>query len=171
MGKRLVTVGSITREQAAAQLPFLAARYGGRRNAIREITHTQPDLVFWISPEGRFIDAREAHLANPPKGFEHILHDEPRYGGFLRGRVAWYGEQQFVVVYVPADSLVEGSAVTQFASGFRGFPVPVDAGALVISDNGDLYGTVDDVLARSWADDDDDPDPDPAEARGVRALG
>lgn len=148
MGKRLVTIGSVDRDLAAERLPFLAAKYSGRRGAIREITHTQPDLVFWISPEGRFIDARDAHLKNPPKGFEHILHEEPHYGGFLRGRVAWYGDQQFVVVYVLPNALVEGPAVRQFVDGLRGFPIPVDAEALVISDNGDLYGTVDDVIER-----------------------
>ena len=151
MGKRLVTVGSVDREVASEHLPFLATKYSGRRNAIREVTHTQPDLVFWISPEGRFIDAREAHLKNPPKGFEHILHDEPAYGGFLRGRVAWYGEQQFVVVYVAANALVAGTAVDQFVTGLRGFPTPVDTEAYVISDNGDLYGTVEDLVARSFA--------------------
>ncbi len=148
MGRRRVTVGSIDRAAAAERLPFLAAKYKGRRNAIREVTHTQPDLAFWISPEGRFIDAREAHLKNPPKGFEHILHDEPHYGGFLRGRVAWYGDQQFVAVYVVSDALVEGPALRQFVDVLRGFPTPVSASALVISDNGDLYGTVDDVIER-----------------------
>ncbi|MEN0064278.1 MAG: hypothetical protein AAGA48_19165 [Myxococcota bacterium] len=149
MGKRLVTVGSVSRDAASERLPFLAKRYSGRRNAIREVTHTAPDLVFWISPEGRFIDARDGHLRNPPKGFEHILKDEPDYGGFLRGRVARYGDQQFVVMYVRPDSLVEGPAVGQFLDGLAEFPTPVNPDALIISDNGDLYGTVDDLRSRA----------------------
>ncbi|MEZ4316982.1 MAG: hypothetical protein R3F61_05750 [Myxococcota bacterium] len=165
MGKRLVTVGSISREDAAERLPFLASSYPGRRTALRDITHADPDLVFWISPDGRFIDARDGHLRNPPKGHEHILRDQPDYGGFLRGRIAWYGEQQFVVVYVRPDALVAGPAVHQLVAGLGGFPVPVDADALVISDNGDLYGTVDDVISRS--DDDHDPSPEAAAAWGT----
>lgn len=148
MGKRLVTTGSVSREDAARELPFLSKRYPGRRNAIRDITHADPALVFWISPEGQFIDARDGHLRNPPRGFEHILRDEPHYGGFLRGRVAWFDEQQFVAVYVPSDALVGGPALTQFLRGVARFPIPLSPEALVISDNGDLYGTVADLNDR-----------------------
>ena len=111
MGKRLHTTGSISRDDAAVNPPFLSDRYSGRRTEIRRITHTDPELVFWISPEGNFIDARGAHLKNPPPGFDHILHDEPDYGGFLRGRVADYADQQFIAVYTRQGALVEGPAI------------------------------------------------------------
>ncbi len=141
-------MGSVSRESAAEDLPFLEHGYRGRRAAIREVTHLCPELVFWISPSGEFIDARDGHLANPPKGRADILEDEPDYGGFLRGRVASYAGTQFVVVYCRADALVEGDAVTQFADGLARFPVPVAGSTLVISDNGDIYGTVEDVVGR-----------------------
>lgn len=153
LGRRRVTVGSLSREEAADRLPFLAASTSGRRTAIREVTHRDPELVFWVSPEGRFIDARDGHLRHPPKGFEHILQDEPDYGGFLRGRVATYGQQQFVVVYVRSEALVDGPAITQLLRGLAHFPVPVAPDALVISDNGDLYGTLDDVRGRAHPQD------------------
>jgi hypothetical protein len=52
----------------------------------KELTHSQPDLVFWIYPDGRLHDARDVHAHNVPRGYEYILDDEPDYGGFLRGR-------------------------------------------------------------------------------------
>ena len=149
MGKKIAAVGSVSREEASVALPFLAERYSGRRTEIRRITHTDPELVFWISPEGHFIDARGAHLKNPPQGFEHILHDEPDYGGFLRGRVADYADQQFIAVYTRQEALVEGPAVKQLLSGIDEFPIPINVDCLVISDNGDLYGTIDDLRDRS----------------------
>ena len=88
----MITVGSVTRAEAAETFAFLAERFSGRRNAIKELTHLQPDFVFWIYPDGRLHDARDAHARNVPKGYEHIVHDEPDYGGFLRGRVVtWNG--------------------------------------------------------------------------------
>ena len=149
MGKKMISVGSVSRDEAALLLPFLTERYSGRRKEIRRITHTDPELVFWISPEGSFIDARDAHLKNPPDGFEYIVHDEPDYDGFLRGRVAHYADQQFVAAYVRPEALVDGPALAQFLSGSDEFPIPLSDDCLVISDNGDLYGTIDDLRDRS----------------------
>ncbi|MCO7223517.1 hypothetical protein [Pleionea sp. CnH1-48] len=84
----MITKGSVTREKAASQFEFLAEKYRGRRKAIKEFTHTAPDFVFWIYPDGELFDAKDAHKKNVPKGYRHILEDEPDYGGFLRGRVA-----------------------------------------------------------------------------------
>ncbi len=76
-------------------------------------------------------------------------HDpESCYGGFLRGRVAQYAGQQFIAVYVPSDALVAGAALRQFLHGVGQFPVPISTDALVISDNGDLYGTLVDLRQR-----------------------
>ena len=148
----MITRGSISREAAAARFPFLAANYQGRRKAIREFTHRDPDFVFWIYPDGRLHDARRAHRQNVPKGFEHILKDEPDYGGFLRGRVASLGEDQLVVVYCRPEALAEGGdRAKQFVAGISRIPVPLKPQALVISDNGDLYGTVADLMEATAA--------------------
>lgn len=61
--------------------------------------------MFWIYPDGTLFDARDAHRTNIPRGYEHILKDEPEYGGFLRGRVATQGEDQLIVVYCVPDAL------------------------------------------------------------------
>lgn len=84
----MLTLGSITREEAAARFPFLAAKVSGRRRLIKDFTHRDPDLVFWVYPDGRLHDARRSHRDNVPRGYEHIIDDEPDYAGLLRGPVA-----------------------------------------------------------------------------------
>ncbi|RYZ05159.1 MAG: hypothetical protein EOO73_21400 [Myxococcales bacterium] len=149
----MLSLGSISRSEASAHFPFLSARFRGRRSAIKEFTHRDPDFVFWIFPDGRLHDARRAHAANVPRGFEYILDDEPDYGGFLRGRVATdIDGNQLVVVYCRSEALAEpGPKLNQLLSGIRELPVPVNAGALVISDNADIYGTIDDLERRALA--------------------
>lgn len=145
----MLTVGSVSREAAAQRFAFLAPKYSGRRKAIKEFTHRDPDFVFWIHPDGRLHNARDSHARNVPRGYEYILHDEPDYGGFLRGRVASLFEQQLIVVYCRAEALsAPGEKLTQFLRGLEQVPVLVRDDALVISDNGDLYGTIADVKAR-----------------------
>ena len=146
----MLTVGSVPREVAAQTFAFLSPRFRGRRAAIKELTHRDPDFVFWIFPDGRLHDARDAHRSNVPRGYEHIVDDAPDYGGFLRGRVASDDEQQIVVVYCRAEALVApGPALGQLLLGLRALPVPLADSALVISDNGDIYGTVGDLHARA----------------------
>lgn len=145
----MISVGSLSREQAALRFPFLAPRFRGRRSAIKEFTHQDPDFVFWIFPDGRLFDARDAHRRNLPRGYEHILQDEPDYGGFLRGRLASNEEHQLLVVYCRAEALVlPGPKLTQLLTGLRHLPVPLEDDTLVISDNGDIYGLMADLVAR-----------------------
>jgi hypothetical protein len=145
----MITVGSVSREEAALHFPFLAQKFSGRRKAIKEFTHRGPDFVFWIYPDGRLFDARDAHIKNVPRGFEHILQDEPDYGGFLRGRVASLLEQQLIVLYCREEALAApGEKLTQLLTGLAVIPIFVADEALVISDNGDLYGTFADLLER-----------------------
>lgn len=146
----MITVGSLSREEVAQHFPFLAQKFSGRRRAIKEFTHRDPDFVFWIYPDGRLFDARDAHIKNVPRGYEHILEDEPDYGGFLRGRIASWFEQQLIVIYCREEALaVPGEKLTQFLKGLAQVPVLVAEEAVVISDNGDLYGTVADLQERS----------------------
>lgn len=146
----MLTVGSVSREEATEIFAFLSPRFRGRRAAIKELTHRDPDFVFWIFPDGRLHDARDAHRHNVPRGYEHIVDDEPDYGGFLRGRVASDGDHQIVVVYCRPEALAApGPAVNQLLAGLRALPVPLSDSALVISDNGDIYGTVADLVARA----------------------
>lgn len=145
----MIDLGSASRDEAARRFPFLAPGFRGRRAAIREFTHRDPDLVFWISPEGRLLDARDSHLRHPPKGQAHILRDEPDYGGFLRGRIASLGDDQLIVVYCRPETLAApGPQLRQFLSGLLEVPVPLRPDALVISDNADIYGTLVDLRER-----------------------
>ncbi len=130
--------------------PFLAARYRGRRKALKEFTHFSPDFVFWVSPEGNLIDARDSHRRNPPRNHEHILRDEPHYGGFLRGRVATsVDEDQLVVVYcLPELLATHTSEAERLLKALAALPVPLADEALVVSDNADIYGTIADLIDR-----------------------
>jgi hypothetical protein len=146
----MITVGSVSREDAARRFPFLAPNFSGRRRAIKDFTHRDPDFVFWIYPDGRLHDARRSHRDNLPRGHEHILDDEPDYGGFLRGRVASFGGDQLVVVYCRETALAAaGPQLDQFLQGLSQLPVPLSDEALVVSDNADLYGTVADLYLRA----------------------
>lgn len=153
MGKNMITVGSIPRALAAAWFPFLAPSYRKRRRAIRDFTHTAPDFVFWIKPGGELFDAKDSHLRHVPPGFGHIVRDEPDYCGFLRGRLkANTDGQQLIVVYCRPDALAtDHLKITQLLDGLSQLPLPVDLGALVISDNADIYGTLEDLEGREAA--------------------
>ena len=146
----MITIGSVSRAEAAARFSCLGVHAKGRRTAIRALTHRQPDFVFWIYPDGRLHDARDSHAAHPPRGFEHIVHDEPDYEGFLRGRVVSLGEDQLVVVYCRSEALAaSGPQTVQLVRGLSQLPVPLLPEALVISDNADLYGTFADISERT----------------------
>ncbi len=103
--RSMISLGSISREDAEKRFPFLAVHYRGRRSAIRQFTHLDPDFVFWIASDGTLLDARDSHLRNPPRGYKRILNDEPDYGGFLRGRVASLLDDQLIVVYCREEAL------------------------------------------------------------------
>src|SRR5579871_5956147 len=105
MSSAIITVGSITRDAAAATFAFLDYRYSGRRKAIRDLTHRDPEFVFWIFPDGKLHDARGSHRDNVPKGYDHILSDEPDYCGFLRGRIVRFAGHQLIVVYCRSEAL------------------------------------------------------------------
>lgn len=142
----MITVGSISRVEAAQNFEFLAPNFRGRRNAMRAFTHTAPEFVFWIAPDGELLDAGNAHKDNPPENYEWILDDEPDYGGFLRGRVARRFEHQLVVIYCRAELLADDkNAIAQLLDGLGQMPIPIDENALVASDNADIYGTVADL--------------------------
>lgn len=56
------------------------------------------------------------------------------------------GAEQLVVVYCRPETLAEsGPKLRQFLTGMERLPVPLQRDAVVISDNGDLYGTMADV--------------------------
>ncbi|MBK6609320.1 MAG: hypothetical protein IPG24_28525 [Leptospiraceae bacterium] len=100
-----------------------------------------------ISPNSTLYPKK--HFQKLTRGYEHIVDDEPDYGGFLRGRVASNFGPQLIVVYCRPESLAEkGEKLDQFLKGMKQIPVALDNSALVISDNGDMYGTYRDCQER-----------------------
>ena len=145
----MITTGSISRERASGEFPFLASKFKGRRAAIKDFTPLAPEFVFWVGPDGSLHDAHDAHRQNPPPGFAHIIDDPPDYGGFLRGRLASQNSRQLLVVYCRPEALSgDWPAVRQLLAGLEMLPVPVSEDTLVISDNGDVYGTLADLRSR-----------------------
>ncbi len=148
----MITVGSISREEASQAFEFLDEGFRGRRTAIRDLTHGTPEFVFWIYPDGRLHDARTSHRAHPPRGHEHIVKDEPDYGGFLRGRVVRHGGRQLIAVYCRSEALATATpSLRQLLTGLGQMPMPIDDDALVVSDNADIYGTVTDLWERTYS--------------------
>lgn len=146
----MITVGSVSRDAAASKFYFLQKNIKGRRKAINEVTHSNPEFVFWIYPDGRLFDAKNAHIRNYPKGYAWILDDEPDYGGFLRGRVARSLDGQFVAVYCRSEALAyDAKKIGQFLDGISQLPIPLEEDALIVSDNGDIYGTIRDMELRA----------------------
>ncbi len=145
----MITIGSIKRETAQVDFPFLAKKFKGRRKELKNFTPLNPDFVFWIFPDGNLFDAKDAHRKNYPTGYKHILDDEPDYGGFLRGRIASNYGPQLIIVYCRSEALIEkGEKLQQLLEGMSEIPIPILGDTLVISDNGDIYGTLDDLCKR-----------------------
>jgi hypothetical protein len=65
---------------------------------IKIITHTKPLLVFWVTPTGEVLDAKDAHFENPPNNDKSVLSDKT-HKGHLRGRSALIGNKVYVVIY------------------------------------------------------------------------
>lgn len=147
----MITIGTVERTAAAEWFPFLSEDYRGRRTAIRELTHGMPEFVFWIYPDGTLHNTRNSHKSYPPPGYSHIVNDEPDYGGFLRGRVVRNCGRQLIVVYCRQEALADrGKSLIQLLNGLEQMPMPIDGEGLVISDNADIYGTVDDLWNRLY---------------------
>ena len=65
------------------------------------------------------------------------------------GSVSRFPGRQLIVVYCRPEVLAEpGWKLTQFLRGIRDLPVPLSDKAIVISDNADLYGTLNDLEDR-----------------------
>lgn len=146
----MITLGSVLRADAAKKFLFLREKISGRRKLIKEFTHSYPEFVFWVFPDGTLFDAKDAHKQNVPKGYDFILKDEPHYGGFLRGRIARFFDDQIIVIYCEAPALAyQIDKIQQFLEGMKQAPVPIDETTLIVSDNGDIYGTLADLEERS----------------------
>jgi hypothetical protein len=63
-----------------------------------------------------------------------------------------YTGQQLIAVYCRSDALATATpSLRQLLQGLDQVPMPIDDSALVVSDNGDIYGTVADLWERTYA--------------------
>jgi len=68
------------------------------KKAINVITHSNPLLIFWISPQGDFINVETSHFNEPPLNDKSILSSKT-FKGYLRGRAAYIGNKIYIVIY------------------------------------------------------------------------
>lgn len=77
---------------------ILKEEMSNRYKAIRTITHSTPVLVFWVTPDGNVLDAKNAHRDNPPNGDKTVFSDKT-HKGHLRGRISYIGTILYCVIY------------------------------------------------------------------------
>ncbi len=90
--------------------------------AIKTITHNKPIFVFWVSPNGEVIDAKDAHHKNPPNKDKSVLSDK-KHKGYLRGRAAFIGGKIYIVIYGMKDKEL---SIYQLALLKRSYPRLLD---------------------------------------------
>jgi hypothetical protein len=89
---------NIIHKQSNEFLEIMKIKPEKRYLAIREITHSKPLLVFWVTPNGEILDAKDAHHDNPPKGDRSVLSNTNNLG-HLRGRAAYFGNIIYIFIY------------------------------------------------------------------------
>lgn len=68
-----------------------------------------------------------------------------------------YAGEQLIAVYCRSEALATAtSSLRQLLTVLDQMPMPIDDIALVVSDNGDIYGTVADLWERSAAGGEED---------------
>lgn len=71
---------------------------------IRDITHANPLFIFWVSPIGEVLEVNNFHRESPPDGDKAIFNDRG-HKGYLRGRVAEFGDKIYIVIYADNPEL------------------------------------------------------------------
>lgn len=146
----MITVGSVSREDAARWFPFLSPSAPGRRTAMRDFTHRDPEFVFLDLSRRAALRRETQPSREPAEGLR--AHHRRRTGlRWLPSRSRRTTRRPpLIVVYCRSEALAEhGPAVAHLLAGLSRIPSPIDDDALVVSDNADIYGTVADLAARS----------------------
>ncbi|MGD1841629.1 MAG: hypothetical protein ACFB0B_12140 [Thermonemataceae bacterium] len=145
----MITVGSVSREEATQRFYFLERRFTGRKKAIQDFTHAHPEFNFWIDPTGKLWDAREAQRHRINKLPTDLPENVMQESDFLKGHLARQFEDQIIIVHCDQEALIDNQRkLKQLVVGIAQIPVFIHKDALVISDQGDLYGTLEDIERR-----------------------
>jgi hypothetical protein len=141
-----VTVGSVNREAAGLRYPFLAEnhRRAATQLAIQSLATTEPNYFFSIHLDGSVhsllnLNELRAHSAGTTADSDDLL---LQVLGMTQG-------QLIITFLLDEDALAQpGPRLNQFVTGVQNISFPLDQSAFVISDEGDLYGTLGDVIDR-----------------------
>jgi hypothetical protein len=142
-----ITVGSISREAAAMRYPFLAetCRRTATQAAIQSLATTEPNYFFSIRVDGTI-----QSLLNLNELQAHTVGRTAESDDLLLLQVLGMTQGQLMITFLlDADALAQpGPRLGQFVAGVQNISIPLDHAAFVISDEGDLYGTLSDVIGR-----------------------
>jgi hypothetical protein len=130
----MITAGSVPRDLAVERFAFLAQRFCGRRNAIKDFTHTAPEFVFWIYPDGTLFDAKDAYRKNVPRGYrlgliavlaEHRRRQVAKALGSVHGRGHSHVSAEADTGNIASNALITGIGGTRIGGSVELFrPVP-----------------------------------------------
>lgn len=144
-----ITVGSLTRKEAAERYPFLANEYTRLQTwrAIQALSSDVANRIFRICPDGTLYTGldlisfqRAVSKKIDPKEFDDCI--------VLQAISLVHG--QLFIVYFQVDALARKSPeLEQVVIGLTKLPIYVSENSLVVSDQGDIYGIVADLFERA----------------------
>jgi hypothetical protein len=149
-----VTAGSVTREEAARRFHFLVKDCGKNsvKEAIQQLVKTNKTFHVWIGSDGSAEECSETdaieetiQLSINRDGKEKAKNTE-----YIYVQIIYALHDQLIVVYFQGELLgFRGSQTVRFVKGMQTIKAPYSDLALVISDEGDLYGTMEDIFERA----------------------
>lgn len=148
------TTGTVTREEAAKRFHFLGntCRKDSIMEAIKQLVKSNKSFHVWIEQNGSAEENSETdsieesiHLSSTQSGERKTKDSDYIYVQIIHAL-----HDQLIVVYFQSELLgFPGSQTLRFVKGMQSIKSPYDYSALVISDQGDLYGTMEDVVQRA----------------------
>lgn len=144
-----ITVGSLTRAEVSAKYRFLADEYkpGTTQRAIQQLSTSDPNYFFRIRSDGTIHSLLNLNELNP--AVAHAHGEAIDFDTFMFLQVINMIHGQLIIAYSELEGLAFPSPrLTQFVKAVQQISIPLAETAIVLSDQGDLYGTLADVKAR-----------------------
>lgn len=151
---RKFTTGTVSREEAAKRFHFLDNTCGkdSIMEAIKQLVKSNKTFHVWIgqdssTEENSETDSIEESIQlSSTQGGERKTKDSD----YIYVQIIHALHDQLIVVYFQGELLgFPGSQTLRFVKGMQSIKSPYDYSALVISDQGDLYGTMEEVVQRA----------------------